>query len=358
MVHPEAMSTSGIEDRKADHIEVAASGRADFREQGTLLSAVRLIHQSLPELAEDDIDLSVPFLGKTLRSPLLITGMTGGTAQAEAINKDLAAVAQEMGIGFGLGSQRAMAEKPELAATYQVRDVAPDALIIGNIGAVQARHYGVARIRELADTVGADAMAVHLNPAQEMIQEGGDRDFRGVLQTIAELTEGLGIPLIVKETGCGLSPQAARALARSGVSHVDVSGAGGTSWTAVERHRAAEGSVQERLGDEFWDWGIPTAASVHACAKANLHVVASGGIRTGLDITRAIALGASVGGLAAPVLRAQRTGGREAIKALIVSLIDSIRTTLLLTGCQSIHDLQAARTCIAPPLRTWIDALS
>tara|TARA_R110002096_G_scaffold44526_12_gene120404 strand:+ start:31151 stop:32209 length:1059 start_codon:yes stop_codon:yes gene_type:complete len=352
------MSTSGIEDRKADHIEVAASGRADFRNQGTLLSSVHLVHQSLPEFAVDEIDLSVSFLGKTLRAPILITGMTGGTPEAKAINKDLAAVAQEMGIAFGLGSQRAMAEKPELAATYQVRDVAPDALIIGNIGAVQARHYGVAKIRELADAVGADAMAVHLNPAQEMIQAGGDRDFRGVIDTIGELQANLGIPLIVKETGCGLSSQAAAALVRVGVSHVDVSGAGGTSWTAVERFRAAEGSVQQRLGDEFWDWGIPTAASVYACAAAKLHVVASGGIRSGVDIARAIALGATVGGLAAPVLRAQRAGGKDAAQATIAALIDSIRTTLLLTGCQSIADLQQAPKHIAPALRSWIDGLS
>ncbi|MCP4444852.1 MAG: type 2 isopentenyl-diphosphate Delta-isomerase [Myxococcales bacterium] len=351
------MASSGIEKRKADHIEVAASGRADFVAQGTLLSSVQLVHQSLPEIAESEIDLSVSFLGKTLRAPLLITGMTGGTEEAAAINRDLAAVAQEMGVGFGLGSQRAMAENPELASTYQIRDAAPEALIIGNIGAVQAKDYGVARIRELADAVGADAMAVHLNPAQEMIQSGGDRDFRGVLETIGELVADLGIPLIAKETGCGISPRAARTLYRAGVKFVDVSGAGGTSWTAVERHRAAENSVQQRLGDEFWDWGIPTAASVHACAQAGLEVVASGGVRTGLDIARAMALGASVGGMAAPVLRAQQSGGQDAAAALVQSLIDSIRTTLLLTGCQSVLDLHEAPRCISAPLRSWIDAL-
>ncbi len=351
------MATSGIESRKADHIEVAASGLADFRERGTLLSSVQLVHQSLPEVRVADIDLSVPLLGKTLKAPILITGMTGGTAEAAAINRDLAAVAQDMGIGFGLGSQRAMAEKPELAATYAVREAAPDALIIGNIGAVQALHYGVSRVRELADAVGADAMAVHLNPAQEMIQDGGDRDFRGVLDMLGYLVADLGIPLIVKETGCGLSPQAARALARVGVETVDVSGAGGTSWTAVERHRASDGSVQQQLGDAFWDWGLPTAVSVHACARTNLHIVASGGIRSGLDIARAMALGASVGGLAAPVLRAQRSGGQDAARALLQSIIDEIRTTLLLTGCESVLDLQEAPRAIAQPLRHWIDDL-
>ncbi len=351
------MATQGIESRKADHIEVAASGRAEFREQGTLLSSVQLVHQSLPEMAADDIDLSVEFLGKHLAAPILITGMTGGTAEAATINRDLAAVAQDLGIGFGLGSQRAMAEKPELAATFQVRDVAPDALIIGNIGAVQAGEYGVDRVAELAEAISADAMAIHLNPAQEMIQSEGDRDFRGVLQTIKSLVHGLGIPLIVKETGCGISAQTARSLARTGVRHLDVSGAGGTSWVAVERHRAPEGSVQQQLGDEFWDWGIPTAASVHVCARANLNVVASGGIRSGLDIARAMALGACVGGVAAPVLRAYRSGGSEAAKQLLQTLIDSLRIALLLTGCRSVADLCDAPRVIAPPLQSWFDAL-
>lgn len=200
-------------------------------------------------------------------------------------------------------------------------------------------------------------MAIHLNPAQEMIQTGGDRDFRGVHDFIQRLVRDLGIPIIVKETGCGLSSRTARALVRAGVEHVDVSGAGGTSWTAVERHRAEEGSTQQKLGDEFWDWGIPTAASVHACARTGLNVVASGGIRTGLDIVRAMALGATVGGFAAPALRAQQRGGQAAVIDLVQSFIDTIRTALLLTGCEGIHDLHEAPKCIEPPLQAWMDAL-
>lgn len=357
MVKGSNMAKPGIEGRKADHIAVAASGRADFKERSTLLDLVHLQHQSLPELCVDDIDLRIQLFGKTLNLPLVITGMTGGTAEARAINRDLALAAQEVGVAFGVGSQRAMAEKPELLATYQVRDVAPDVILIGNIGAVQALLYGTERVAELAAQIGADAMAVHLNPAQEMMQAQGDRDFRGVLPFIAELCEALPIPVIVKETGCGLSPQAASALAQHGVTTVDVSGAGGTSWVAVERHRAAEASREQRLGDEYWDWGIPTAVSTLICARQGLNVIASGGVRSGLDIARAIALGASAGGMAAPALRAQRQGGTRAVVALLGELKESLTTVHLLTGCRSPADLQKAPKHLAAELRGWIDDL-
>ena len=348
------MAKPGIEGRKSDHIEVAASGREDFRETGTMLDCVHLVHQSLPELAVNQIDLKTDFLGKTLLAPIIISGMTGGTPEARVINRELAQAAQEMGLGFGVGSQRAMIEKPELASTYEVRDVAPDVLLIGNLGAVQAREYGSKAVSELAKSLGADAMAVHLNPAQEMIQREGDRDFRGVLDTIRELVDTLDIPVIVKETGCGLSAQAAKSLVAAGIQHVDVSGAGGTSWVAVERHRASPESREQKLGDEYWDWGTPTALSVHTCAAEGLQVVATGGIRSGLDIAKSLALGACAGGLAAPVLRAQRAGGREAVIEFLESLRQSLLTALLLTGCRKPTDLRLAPKFTAEPLRSWI----
>lgn len=351
------MAKPGIEGRKADHIEVAASGRADFRDRGTLLDSVHLVHQSLPEMSLEQVDLQVELLGKTLSAPIIISGMTGGTPEAREINRDLAYAAQKMGLGFGVGSQRAMMEKPALANTYQVRDLAPDLLLIGNIGAVQAREYGTDAVAELAKSLGADAMAVHLNPAQEMIQREGDRDFSGVLDTIRALVDTLGMPVIVKETGCGLSTQAAQSLVAAGVQHVDVSGAGGTSWVAVERHRAGDESREQKLGDEFWDWGLPTAVSVSSCAAQGLQVVATGGIRSGLDIAKAIALGASAGGLAAPVLRAQRAGGREAVLVYLESLRQSLLTAHLLTGSRTPGDLRRAPRHIAEPLRGWIQDL-
>ena len=345
-----------IAKRKADHLEVAASGRANFA-KSTLLEHVHLVHQALPELALGDIDLSTKLVGKTLAAPLVITGMTGGTAEAAAVNRDLARAAQDAGVALGLGSQRAMDEHPELAATYEVRDAAPDVVLFGNIGAVQALAMGPDRVIALAKRIGADAIAVHLNPGQELIQERGDRDFRGACDAIARLCAASPVPVIVKETGCGLSLEAARALIKAGVHTVDVAGAGGTSWVAVEAVRATAGSNAAALGNELWDWGVPTAVSVVACARANLSVIASGGLRTGYDIARALALGATAGGMAAPMLRAQRAGGRAAVTALLEQIIGSIRAICLLTGCRSARELARAPRHLGAPLRAFLDDL-
>ncbi|MBS1121602.1 MAG: isopentenyl-diphosphate delta-isomerase, type 2 [Deltaproteobacteria bacterium] len=342
--------------RKSDHLEVAASGLADFA-KSTLLEHVHLIHQALPELALDQIELGTQLVGKTLRAPLVITGMTGGTAEAAAVNRDLARAAQAAGVAFGVGSQRAMAEHPELTASYEVRDVAPDVVLLGNIGAVQAIAMGPARVIELAKRIGADALAVHLNPGQELIQAHGDRDFRGVRDVIARLVDAAPFEVLVKETGCGLSVEAARALASAGVVTVDVSGAGGTSWVAVEAVRATVGSGAAALGGELRDWGLPTAVSVVACVRAQLTVIASGGMRSGHDIARALALGARAGGMAAPMLRAQREGGYEGALEAIERVIASIRSVCLLTGCASAADLARAPRHLGAPLRTFLDDL-
>lgn len=342
--------------RKADHLEVAASGRAEFA-KSTLLEHVHLVHQALPELSLDAIDLRTELVGKQLAAPLLITGMTGGTADAAVVNRELARAAQAAGVAFGVGSQRAMDEHPELTASYQVRDVAPDVVLLGNVGAVQALAMGPTRVLELARKIGADALAIHLNPGQEMIQERGDRDFRGVLDGIARLVEESAIPIVVKETGCGLSPQAARALLAIGVHTVDVAGAGGTSWVAVETVRAPAGSGAAALGTELWDWGLPTAVSVVACARVGLVSIASGGMRTGYDVARALALGARAGGMAAPMLRAQRAGGEAGVRALIDAVVASVRTVCLLTGCASAADLARAPRHLGAPLRTFLDDL-
>ncbi len=346
-----------IAKRKSDHLEVAASGRADFT-RSTLLEHVHLIHQALPELALDDIDLTTMLVGKRpLRAPVIVTGMTGGTAEATAVNRDLARAAQAAGVAFGVGSQRAMAEHPELTASYQVRDVAPDVVLLGNVGAVQALAMGPAKCGELAKAIGADALAIHLNPGQELIQERGDRDFRGVVDAIARIVDAAGVPIVVKETGCGLSIQAARALIRAGVTTVDVAGAGGTSWVAVEAVRASEGSNAASLGTELRDWGLPTAVSVVACVRAGLTTIASGGIRSGYDIARALALGATAGGMAAPLLRAQRAGGYEAALQELERMIASIRSICLLVGCARAVDLARAPRHLGAPLRAFLDDL-
>jgi isopentenyl-diphosphate Delta-isomerase len=348
---------TGIDRRKADHIALAASGEVEFRERSTLLGDVRLVHQALPELSVDDLDLSVELCGKRLAAPVVISGMTGGTDEARGINRDLASVAGELGLAFGLGSQRAMVVRPESEATFLVRDVAPSVVLLGNLGVVQAREMGGQKVAELVRRVGADALCVHLNPAMELIQSDGDRDFRGALATITDLVGALDVPVIAKETGCGLSREAARALAAAGVRTVDTSGAGGTSWVGVETRRAAPDSPAQALGEALWDWGIPTAVSIAACAAEPLSVIATGGMRTGLDVARALALGATAGGLAAPVLRAHRSGGRDGAKQFLEQVILSLRTIMLLVGAKRPVDLRRVPRVITGELRQWLGDL-
>jgi isopentenyl-diphosphate delta-isomerase len=354
------MPDSSISDRKADHIELCAEGEVGFKETSTLLGCVRLVHDALPDMKLSDVDLSCTLLGKTLRAPIVIAAMTGGTEQAARINRDLAGIAEERGYGFGLGSQRAMHQRPSTAGTYRVRDVAPTTLVLGNVGVVQARAMTTSEVRVLLDEAGADALCVHLNPAMELVQPGGDRDFSQGLATIERLVGSLGMPVVVKETGCGLSPAVARRLRDVGVRHVDVSGAGGTSWVGVETLRAdAAGDERSRkLGAAFWDWGIPTAASVGLLSRLGFEsVIATGGITGGLDAARAVALGAHAAGLARPVLKALLAGGREAAVALLDGVESELRAAMLLTGSRDLGALRRAPRVVTGELRTWLDEL-
>ncbi len=341
-----------IGQRKDDHIALCASGEVEFRRKGTLLDEVQLVHDALPDRHVDEVDLGTQLLGKRLRAPVVVSGMTGGTDQAQAINRDLARAAEALGLGFGLGSQRAMVLRPETARTYQVRDVAPTTLILGNIGLVQAREMSTAALREVVKAVGADALCVHLNPAMELIQPGGDRDFRGGREVLRRLHGELGIPIVVKETGCGLSRSVGMAVRALGIPAVDVSGAGGTSWVGVETRRA-EGQAQA-LGEELWDWGIPTAASVGLVSDLGLQVIATGGLRSGVDVAHALALGATAGGLAAPVLRAQREGGYEGALAFLQHVVEGVRAITFLSGCRTPAELRHAPRVLGPTLRAWL----
>lgn len=341
-----------ISQRKTDHINLCASGEVEFREKGTLLDQVQLVHDALPDRHLDEVDLSTVMFGKCLKAPVIISAMTGGTDEAQEINRDLARAAEALGVGFGLGSQRAMLVRPETSRTFEVREVAPSALLLGNLGLVQAREMTTKEVRSLCDRVGADALCLHLNPAMELIQPGGDRDFRGGLDTLRRLHAELGLPIIVKETGCGLSRSVAMKVRALGIMAVDVSGAGGTSWVAVETRRAV-GSAQ-RLGEALWDWGIPTGASVGLLADLGLTIIATGGVRSGMDVAHALALGATAGGLAAPVLRAWKAGGYDGVITFLQQVIEEVRAVTFLTGCRTPSELRHAPRVLGSTLRAWI----
>jgi isopentenyl-diphosphate Delta-isomerase len=341
-----------IADRKRSHLDLCAAEEVEFGRKTTLFEDVDLVHDALPELAVDSVDVGTTLLGKRLRAPLLITGMTGGTAEASAINRGLAEVAEAHGIAFGLGSQRAMQRAPALAYTFEVRAHAPTTLVLANLGLVQAAALSTAEIERLVRAVGADALCLHLNPAQELIQPGGDRDFRGGLDTIRRLIGELGLPIVVKETGCGVSRRVAERLADAGVRTLDVSGAGGTSWVKVEALRA--GAPERELGTLFADWGIPTAAALLGVRGLGLEVIASGGIRSGLDVAKAVALGARAAGVALPVFRAFREGGREAAGEFIGRLTAGLRTAMVLTGSRDVDALGRAPVVLGSRLREWM----
>jgi isopentenyl-diphosphate delta-isomerase len=349
-----------IGDRKADHLALCAEEDVGFRRGTTLLEHVRLVHDALPDMALADVDTSVTLLGKKLRAPLLIASMTGGTEEAGRINHELAAIAEERGYGFGLGSQRAMHLRAATSPTYRVRQQAPGTLILGNVGVVQARAMTTSEARVLVDEVGADALCVHCNAAMELVQPGGDRDFGQGLRTIERLVRDLGVPVVVKETGCGLAPAVGRRLRDVGVRHVDVSGAGGTSWVGVETRRAeAAGDAGARaLGEALWDWGVPTGASVALLAPLGFEtIVATGGIGTGLDVARAIALGATAAGIARPVLRALAAGGKAAATAYLDGVEAELRAAMLLTGSRDLPTLRRAPRVVVGELAAWLAQL-
>ena len=287
------------------------------------------------------MDLATSFLGKKLHAPLLISSMTGGTEQAKQINYRLAEVAQNHRLAMGVGSQRIAIEKPETADSFAIRNIAPDALLFANIGAIQLNYtYGLEQCLKAVEILEADALILHLNPLQEAIQPRGDIKFKGLLDKINDLCNKLCVPVIAKEVGNGISASMARKLIAAGVTAIDVAGAGGTSWAKVESERA-ENNIQRRLGQTFADWGIPTAECITAIRDyyPELPLIASGGLRNGLEVAKTIALGADLAGLAFPFLQAA-SQSPEALEELVQLLLAEIRIVLFCTGNGKIKEFQ------------------
>ena len=333
-----------IKARKKEHIDIVLSEDVSAKGVTTGFERFFFEHVALPELHFDEIDLSLTLWGRRLKAPLLISSMTGGTEPAQAINLHLAEAAQQLGVAMGVGSQRAAIEQQELAYTYQVRKVAPDVLLFANLGAVQLNYgYGVDQARQAVEMIEADALFLHLNPLQEAVQPGGDKDWRGLYHKIEELAAKLPVPLVVKEVGNGISAQVARRLADCGVAAIDVAGAGGTSWSEVEAHRQTD-PRRKRVAHTFAQWGIPTALALMEVRRAvpDLPVFASGGIRNGIDAAKAIRLGATLVGSAAPLL-GPATDQAKAVYDKFHSFIEELRIVAFCTGSRTLDDLRQAR---------------
>ncbi|CAA9291977.1 Isopentenyl-diphosphate delta-isomerase, FMN-dependent [uncultured Coleofasciculus sp.] len=329
--------------RKADHLRICLDEDVQFKANTNGLERYRFTHCCLPELNRSEIDLKTLFLGKLLGAPLLISSMTGGTEEAKTINFRLAQVAQQYKLAMGVGSQRVAVENPQVADTFNVRSLAPDILLFANIGAVQLNYsYGVDQCRRVVDICQADALILHLNPLQECIQPNGDTNFRGLLDKIEFVCNKMPVPVIVKEVGNGISAAMAQKLIEAGVSAIDVAGAGGTSWAKVESERA-KNAHQHQLGQTFADWGLPTAECITSIRAFNSEIplIASGGLRNGLDVAKAIALGADISGLALPFLQAA-SQSVEAVDALVQLLIAEITTVLLCTGNATLSQLKSS----------------
>lgn len=329
-----------IDQRKADHIKINLE--KDVRSALTTgLEKYHFVHEALPELDLKEIDTSLSLFGKQLSAPILISSMTGGTADAESINLRLAEAAQEMKIAMGVGSQRAAIENTDLEKTFQVRRVAPDVLLFANLGAVQLNYgYGIKQCRLAVDMIGADALIFHFNPLQEAVQDAGDTNFTGLARKLEEICKKLKVPVIAKEVGWGISERSAKLLADCGVQAIDVAGAGGTSWSQVEMHRAPDEFTRE-LAATFVGWGIPTAESILNVKRAapDMTVFASGGIKDGLDIAKCVALGATLGGMAGQFLKAAAISTEKAVEMMKLTK-RQIEVTMFATGVGTLAELE------------------
>jgi isopentenyl-diphosphate delta-isomerase len=346
--------------RKEDHIRICLGNKAQAKNATAGFEDIQLVHRALPEVNKEKINLSTTFLGKKFNAPIIVGAMTGGTEQATQINASIAEAVEKLGLGMGVGSQRAAIENRELEKTYKVaREKAPHAFLIANIGGVQLVHgYGLKEVKKVVEMIDADAVAIHLNALQEAVQPEGQTNFKGVLAKIGEIACALDTPVIVKETGAGISAEDAKALEDAGVKAIDVGGVGGTSFAAVEYYRSStkKDAVQNFLGEAFWDWGIPTAISlIETVQTVKLPVIASGGVRSGTDVAKALALNASLASITQPILQTAVKSAKETEDKLSC-LIEELRNALFLVGAEKLSDLAKTPVVITGKTGEWLQA--
>ena len=342
------------EKRKAEHIKICLEQKAQARKATTGFEDIQLVHRALPEVDRQKINLSASFLGKKLSAPLIVGAMTGGTEEATKINASIAEAVEKLGLGMGVGSQRAAIEDQKLEKTYKIaRKKAPTAFLIANIGGVQLVHgYGLKEVKKAVEMIDADAVAVHLNAVQEAVQPEGQPSFKGILAKISEIAGELDKPVIVKETGCGISAEDAKALEAAGVKAIDVGGVGGTSFAAVEYYRSTS---PNSMGEVFWDWGIPTAVSlIETTQTVKIPVIASGGVRSGLDIAKSLALNANLASISQPVLEAAVKGAKKT-QELLSCLIDQLRDVAFLVGAENLESLAKVPMVVTGKTAEWLN---
>ncbi len=350
------MAAKQTENRKTEHLRIALKENVQFREKTTGLEDIafkdiELDYKTMPEIDRREIDAETIFFGKRFSAPIMVAAITGGVPEAEKINKDIAKACEALGIGMGLGSQRAMLENPNLAKTYYVRDVAPHIFLAGNLGITQAKKYSSIEIDEALDDIEADALALHTNAAQEALQLEGTTDFSGGFETIKRLRKELKHDFFVKEVGHGISGNVAKQLEKLKVKAIDVGGAGGTSWTGIDSLRG-----NKEIGKTYWDFGIPTAVSVIECRREfSGKIIATGGIRNGLDVAKSLVLGADLAGIALPVLQAQDFGGSTSVKKYLEKIIEETKIAMFLAGAKNIKELKKKKFVALGKTKEWIE---
>ena len=344
--------------RKSDHLKICLNQKAQAKQATTGFEDIHFVHKALPEIDKQKLDLSTCVFGHKFNAPLIVGAMTGGTAEAEKINANIAQAVENLGLGMGVGSQRAALENKKLIETFAVaRKKAPNAFLIANIGGVQLAHgYGVREVKKAVEMLDADAVAIHLNALQEAVQPEGQTNFEGVLAKIKEVAGELNVPVIVKETGSGIAAEEAQKLEASGVKAIDVGGLGGTSFAAVEYYRSEkeEHNVERFLGEVFWDWGIPTAVSLIETAQTvKIPIIASGGVRDGSDIAKAVSLGATLTSVSQPVLQTAVKGVSET-ESLLSLWIEELGNVMFLVGAQKVEQLMRTPLVITGKTREWL----